>query len=106
LTTATGRPPPGTASATPTGSATTPRPSSAISTPSTCYAELTDRYREADTLTRLGDTHHAAGNPDAARAAWHHALSILTDLHHPDTETVRAKLHQLPNIEAGDFPKL
>jgi len=53
------------------------------------------RYYEADTLTRLGDTHHAAGDPDAARDAWHHALSILDDLDHPDADHVRTKLHHL-----------
>ena len=53
---------------------------------------LTDRYAEADVLTRLGDTQHAAGRRDAARQAWQTALGILTDLHHPQAEQVRAKL--------------
>ena len=84
---------PGTASATPTTtSATTPRPSPATSTPSTCYRDLGDRYNEADTLTHLGDTHHAAGDPDAARDAWQQALTILDELDHPDADQVRAKL--------------
>jgi hypothetical protein len=38
---------------------------------------------------------HAAGNPTAARTAWQHALDILTDLNHPDADSVRAKLHSL-----------
>jgi tetratricopeptide (TPR) repeat protein len=53
---------------------------------------LGDRYNEATTLTHLGDTHHAAGQPDAARTPWTDALTILTDLDHPDVEAVRAKL--------------
>jgi hypothetical protein len=50
---------------------------------------------------RLG----GAGGDRAVRLPVHYRLS-LAPLNHPDTETVRAKLHQLPNIEAGDFPKL
>ncbi len=56
------------------------------------YGDLGDRYEEASTLTHLGDTHHAAGHPEAARTAWTAALGILTDLVHPDADTVRAKL--------------
>jgi hypothetical protein len=50
---------------------------------------------EADVLIHLGDTQHAAGDLTDARAAWQHALDIFTDLDHPDTNTVRAKLHAL-----------
>ena len=100
--TATGRPTPGTASATPTTtSATTPRPSPATSTPSTLFRDLGDRYDEADTLTHLGDTHHAAGDPDAARDAWQQALTILDELDHPDADQVRAKLGGL-TVPTGD----
>jgi hypothetical protein len=59
------------------------------------YRDLTDRYYESDTLTHLGDTHLAVGDPDAARAAWRQALTILDDLDHPDAQNVRAKLHHL-----------
>ncbi len=71
------------------------------------YGDLGDRYYEADTLTHLGDTHHAAGRPDQARTAWTTALDILTDLDHPDTDTVRAKLvtlDQTPPTQPGASP--
>ncbi len=61
----------------------------------TLYRDLGDHYNEADTLTRLGDTHHAAGQTHQARTAWTAALDILTDLDHPDTDTIRAKLARL-----------
>jgi hypothetical protein len=44
-------------------------------------------------IADLGDAHHAAGNPDAARTAWRHALDILDQLHHPDADQVRARLN-------------
>ncbi|MFJ2257202.1 AfsR/SARP family transcriptional regulator [Streptomyces sp. NPDC087844] len=47
----------------------------------------------AGTLTRLGDTHQGAGTPDAARAAWTEALSIMEDLGHADTESLRDRLN-------------
>ncbi len=50
---------------------------------------------EADTLTRLGDTHHATGDTDAARSAWRYALTILNNLGHPNADTVRAKLDHI-----------
>src|SRR5262249_22971198 len=65
------------------------------------FRDLGDRYWEADTLARLGDTHHAAGDPIAARTAWTHALDILTDLDHPDTDTVRGKLKDLDRLPGG-----
>ncbi|YCK37207.1 hypothetical protein ACNF49_25065 [Actinomadura sp. ATCC 39365] len=40
------------------------------------FREAGDRYHQADTLTRLGDTLHAAALPDAA-AAWRQALTLL-----------------------------
>jgi DNA-binding SARP family transcriptional activator len=56
------------------------------------YRQLGDRQGQADTLARLGDTHEAAGDHDAARDAWRQALDILTDLDHPGTAAVRARL--------------
>jgi DNA-binding SARP family transcriptional activator/Tfp pilus assembly protein PilF len=53
---------------------------------------LGDRYYEADVLTNLGDTHQAAGDLQSARDAWQRALAILTDLHHPDADALRARL--------------
>jgi DNA-binding SARP family transcriptional activator/tetratricopeptide (TPR) repeat protein len=41
---------------------------------------------------RLGDTHAAAGNTAAARAAWRQALAILTELGHPDTRQLLERL--------------
>jgi len=75
----------------------------------TLYHNLGNRYSEATTLTRLGDTHYAAGQPDAACATWTDALSILADLDHPDTEAVRAKLATLdqtplPPADPGTGP--
>jgi tetratricopeptide (TPR) repeat protein len=56
------------------------------------YRGLGDRYEEAATLTNLGDTHDAAGDPEAAGRAWLQALAILTDLEHPQAAAVREKL--------------
>ena len=60
----------------------------------TLSRDIGNRYYEATTLTNLGDTHHTTGNHHAARAAWQHALTILTDIDHPDAETIRIKLRQ------------
>ncbi|MFD5065609.1 BTAD domain-containing putative transcriptional regulator [Streptomyces sp. NPDC058394] len=46
----------------------------------------------AGTLTRLGDTHHSAGNPVAARKAWTEALTIMDDLGHADAGPLRDRL--------------
>jgi hypothetical protein len=61
------------------------------------FEDLGDRYFQAGTLTNLGDTHQAAGRPEAAQEVWRRALAILEDLGHADAETVRAKL--------GDWPR-
>lgn len=53
------------------------------------------RSEAAATLGRLGDTHHATGNINAARHAWIRALEILTDLQHPDADKIRTKLENL-----------
>ena len=44
-------------------------------------------------LTHLAEAHKAAGNIRAARAAWEQALVILDNLHLPDADQVRARLH-------------
>jgi tetratricopeptide (TPR) repeat protein len=54
--------------------------------------ELGYRLNEADILTHLGDTCHAEGNLPRARGAWMQALAIFEELHHPNIDTVRAKL--------------
>ncbi|OLE27748.1 MAG: hypothetical protein AUG49_04370 [Catenulispora sp. 13_1_20CM_3_70_7] len=83
----------------------TRKPSAPAGKPSTCSRSIDchrhaidlcrehgDRYYEADSLTNLGDTHQAAGDRDAAQAAWKHAPHILDDFKHPDADRVRAKL--------------
>ncbi|MER5195651.1 tetratricopeptide repeat protein [Streptomyces sp. NPDC002755] len=47
----------------------------------------------AGALTHLGDTHLSAGAPDAARAAWTEALTIMDDLGHTDAESLRTRLN-------------
>ena len=44
----------------------------------------------------LAQTQQASGMPAQARDAWRQALTIMEDLHHPDTEQVRAKLTRPP----------
>ncbi|GAB3411495.1 hypothetical protein [Flindersiella endophytica] len=56
------------------------------------FLDLGDRFHEAETLTRLGDTHHSMGSTRLARAAWRRAVSILDDLDHPAADEVRAHL--------------
>ncbi len=71
------------------------------------FRDLGNRYHEATTLTRLGDPHHAAGDTHAARTAWQHALDILTELHHPDADHLRARLHppaRPPSDRPGEIP--
>jgi hypothetical protein len=51
-----------------------------------------DRDGEAATLIHLGDSHRALGDETAARGAWQEALDVLTDLDHPNTADVRARL--------------
>ncbi|GAA2220397.1 hypothetical protein ACFY2R_27355 [Micromonospora olivasterospora] len=58
-----------------------------------------DPYREAVSLTWLGDTHRAAGEPDAARLAWRRALPALDRLDPSRAEQVRARLRGLESRE-------
>jgi tetratricopeptide (TPR) repeat protein len=67
----------------------------------TLYRDLGDRYNEATILTHLGDTQHAAGDSAAARTAWQLVLDIFSDLDHPDTDTIRSKLHDLDRSTSG-----
>ena len=67
--------------------------------------EIGHRYRQATTLSHLGDTHHATGDLDAARDAWQEALDILDHLGvalgaglsagYPDPDELRVKLRHL-----------
>ena len=68
------------------------------------YRESGDRFREADTLTHLGDTRHAAGDLAQAREAWQQALAILEDLQHPDAGQVRAKLCRIQVTTVASGP--
>ena len=54
--------------------------------------DLGNRFYQATALTSLGDSRHAAGDRQAGRAAWTQALDILTNLDHPDADSLRAKL--------------
>ena len=56
------------------------------------FRELGDRYNQGMSLNRLGDSHQAAGNTAAAGRAWRQALTILSELDHPDAAQVRGKL--------------
>jgi DNA-binding SARP family transcriptional activator/tetratricopeptide (TPR) repeat protein len=58
------------------------------------FTDVGDRYKQSVTLTGLGDTHHAVGHIEAARESWREALVILSDLRHPDADTIRGKLSQ------------
>ncbi|MFD8423542.1 BTAD domain-containing putative transcriptional regulator [Streptomyces sp. NPDC059466] len=51
-----------------------------------------DRYHEAACLTDLGDTHAAAGHPDAAHDAWTQALALVDGIPLPDTAPLRVRL--------------
>jgi tetratricopeptide (TPR) repeat protein len=56
------------------------------------HRDAGDRYIEAETLTRLGDSRRAIGELDRAQDAWRQALDILTTLRHPDAGNVRRRL--------------
>ena len=59
------------------------------------FRETGERVMEAETLVRIGHTHLAAGEEAEAHASWTAALSIFTNITHPDTEAVRHKLDKL-----------
>ncbi|WP_198940651.1 AfsR/SARP family transcriptional regulator [Micromonospora sp. CB01531] len=54
-----------------------------------------DRHPEAETLNRLAHTYLAVGDRESAHSAWEKALTILTQLDHPDADQVRANLGAL-----------
>ncbi|WP_117212274.1 hypothetical protein [Allorhizocola rhizosphaerae] len=57
------------------------------------FRRLGDQYCEAVTLTELGGTQHAGGEPEeAAKQAWQRAARILDDLGHPDAAEAQARL--------------
>lgn len=68
-----------------------------------CYLRAIDIYNRqseqgdrARSLARLGDTHFAAGRPDAAADAWREAMEIFVQLESPDAEPLRLKLAGKP----------
>src|SRR6266404_7522940 len=67
-----------------------------------------DRFSEAEALTHIGDIHHATGKPPAVRDAWQIALSILSELQHPDLSLIQVKLKDLasprPSSQAPEPP--
>jgi tetratricopeptide (TPR) repeat protein len=65
------------------------------------YRELADRFNEADSLHHLGDAWRAAGDTEAARRTWLHALRIYDEIQHPDGDQVRAKLDVAPGAAAA-----
>ena len=71
-----------------------PRPPTATAARSSCSTSWATATQMAETLVYVGDAHRADGNLPAARQAWTQALAILDDMHHPDAERLRAKLHQ------------
>jgi tetratricopeptide (TPR) repeat protein len=52
-----------------------------------------DKYEQAGTLGRMGDTYAASGSTAMARGCWYQALAILEELHDPDAQQLRAKLN-------------
>ncbi|WP_162907133.1 AfsR/SARP family transcriptional regulator [Allorhizocola rhizosphaerae] len=56
------------------------------------FGKLGVRLYEAESLTRLADSHEALGDEPAARAARTRALGILDEIGHPDAERLRKQL--------------
>ncbi|MFC0554156.1 BTAD domain-containing putative transcriptional regulator [Planotetraspora thailandica] len=59
------------------------------------YREVGDRYQEAGTLGRLGDTYVAIGDQPMATTVWRQALAILDGVDPPAADEVRDKLRDL-----------
>ncbi|MGN9907465.1 BTAD domain-containing putative transcriptional regulator [Phytohabitans sp. LJ34] len=58
------------------------------------FERLEMPYHVVDTLVHLGDCNAAAGDTDAARAAWRRALAAAGSQEHEEVERVRAALAQ------------
>jgi DNA-binding SARP family transcriptional activator/tetratricopeptide (TPR) repeat protein len=54
--------------------------------------EMGSRLMQAQILDHLAATRAAVGDPQAAADAWRQALSIFSDLRHPDADEIRRKL--------------
>ena len=69
------------------------------------FREQGDRFNQADVLIHIADSEVAAGQPEAALAAWEQALAVLGDLHHPRADWVRARIAAgRPGRRAGADP--
>lgn len=66
--------------------------------------ELRIQYDETIVLVHLGDARQAAGDLDGTRHAWERALTILDQLNHPDVDTIRGKLRNLPTTATERLP--
>lgn len=62
----------------------------------TTAAAVMQPHHKAVTLAYAGDAHRDGGDLAAARQNWEQALAILDDLHHPDADTIRARLAHVP----------
>jgi DNA-binding SARP family transcriptional activator len=67
-----------------------------------CYEQAISEYLASGQRTGaaasfegLGDVHRQVGDLTAAADAWRQALEILTELHHPDADSTKAKLRSL-----------
>ncbi len=56
------------------------------------FAEVGAISNRAEVLVNLGDAHEAAADRQAACDLWQEALEVFEQVHHPDTERLRAKL--------------
>lgn len=68
------------------------------------FRELGSRLDEAETLTRLGDTHDASGDLPQARQAWQQAVDILDKLDQSLADKVRAKLASSADSSRQESP--
>jgi tetratricopeptide (TPR) repeat protein len=56
------------------------------------FVSLGDRYNEAGTLARMGDSYAAAGDPAEARTSWLQALEIVDGEQPHKADEIRRKL--------------
>jgi DNA-binding SARP family transcriptional activator/tetratricopeptide (TPR) repeat protein len=66
------------------------------------FRELGDQYNQAEILTHLAAARQADGDRLAARQSLRDALSILTELNHPDAGRVSAQLQELSTGISAD----
>jgi tetratricopeptide (TPR) repeat protein len=59
------------------------------------WREVGNTYFAADTFARMGESHNAAGDAEAARTAYGQAIEIFDSLNHRNAEQVRAMLGDL-----------